>query len=759
MDTILRKHPNCGVILTGDFNQLRDDFLRTHYKYKQLVNKPTRLNAILDKLWTNMSAVYDSPEVLDELGASDHRMVLLSTTGHPSLDTGSVQHVITRCMGHTERAMFASALSRVRWEPLYHLPTCQEQFEYFQCYMDNLIATSFPYKTVTRHTHDKPWVTDSFRELIRKRQRARMSGDMDLAHRLRNKVNRTAQRLRHDFYQSQISSLEDSSSRDWWKKMKRLMGVSSESHAALQGLANRQTEGNTEVLANVINDFLVSVSSDMPRLTASHEVFHVHEPLPSEYIISVNDTEAALSRVKVNKATGPDNIQPWIIRDFAHLLASPLAAIFNSSLREGVLPDLWKTAIVVPLPKRYPPTSIEKDLRPISLTPIVVKVFESFVMKWVDNCIKDKIDPYQFGCVAGTSTTDALVEILHKWYEATDQQGTYIRILLLDYSKAFDLINHKILIGKLVSMDIPPHIVRWMAAFLMNRTQRVKVGDALSQPGCPNGGVPQGTLSGPKDFLVHINDLSTPCNTYKYVDDSTIFEVCNCDTLSIIQEAADVAGNWTRANDMCINASKTKEMVIRFGYDRDLVDSVPHIVIDDVDIERVNHAKMLGVTVSANLTWNAHVDNIVAKASKRLYMLYQLKRSGINQHDLLRIYISVIRPVVEYACPVWHTNLPKYLSDNIELIQKRALRTIYPGYHYEMCLDKSNITTLAARRDTLCIDYFNKMKHSSHKLNKLLPDNRDVPYNLRTLNILPVPRARTNRFKNSFIPWCLNNHQ
>lgn len=100
-------------------------------------------------------------------------------------------------------------------------------------------------------------------------------------------------------------------------------------------------------------------------------------------------------------------------------------------------------------------------------------------MKWVDNCIKDKIDLYQFGCVAGTSTTDELVEILHKWYEATDQQGTYIRILLLDYSKAFDLINHEIMIGKLVSLNIPPHIVRWMAASLMNRTQIVKVGDAL----------------------------------------------------------------------------------------------------------------------------------------------------------------------------------------------------------------------------------------------------------------------------------------
>ena len=119
IDTILRKHPNCGIILTGDFNQLRDGFLSTHYKYRQLVNKPTRLDAILDKIWTNMSVVYDSPEVLHQLGASDHRMVLFSPSGDPSLDTGSVQHVVTRCMGHTERVMFASALSQVRWEPLF----------------------------------------------------------------------------------------------------------------------------------------------------------------------------------------------------------------------------------------------------------------------------------------------------------------------------------------------------------------------------------------------------------------------------------------------------------------------------------------------------------------------------------------------------------------------------------------------------------------------------------------------------------------
>ena len=170
------------------------------------------------------------------------------------------------------------------------------------------------------------------------------------------------------------------------------------------------------------------------------------------------------------------------MRDFAQKLAGPVTSIFNSSLREGVLPKLWKKATVIPLPKKRQPESIENDIRPIALTPILAKVFESIVLKWVDNIIIQQIDDKQFGGMAGTGTTDALMEMLHMWYKVTDEPGTTVRVLFLDYS---NLINHEILINKLVAMNLHAHIVRWTAAFLLDREQTVKIGESVYKPRYP----------------------------------------------------------------------------------------------------------------------------------------------------------------------------------------------------------------------------------------------------------------------------------
>ena len=155
-----------------------------------------------------------------------------------------------------------------------------------------------------------------------------------------------------------------------------------------------------------------------------------------------------------------------MLKDHAALLTPPLTAIFNCSLREGKLPKEWKMANVIPLPKVHLPMSICTDIRPISLTPIASKAFESIVMQWVDDAIVSHAGPKQFG---GLSTTDALVEMTHKWYESTDSLNVYVRVVLLDFSKAFDLINHNILLEKPrsfgITAHITAHILRWLAAF------------------------------------------------------------------------------------------------------------------------------------------------------------------------------------------------------------------------------------------------------------------------------------------------------
>ena len=181
-----------------------------------------------------------------------------------------------------------------------------------------------------------------------------------------------------------------------------------------------------------------------------------------------------------------------VLKNHANILAGPLTAIFNSSLREGIIPDTWKSANVILLPKVNPPNTIEKDVRPISLTPIASQIWESTIL------------------------------------------NHYFRVALLDFSKAFDLINHNtlLLLVKLKQYDLPPHIRRWITTFLLDRTQQVKIGNNFSPPGHPKGGVPQGTLLRPKCFLVYINDLETPAPLYKYVDDSTLFEICHIERVN-----------------------------------------------------------------------------------------------------------------------------------------------------------------------------------------------------------------------------------
>ena len=135
-----------------------------------------------------------------------------------------------------------------------------------------------------------------------------------------------------------------------------------------------------------------------------------------------------------------------------------------------------------------------------------------------------------------------------------------------------------------------------MAAFLLDRTQRVKIGNNYSHTGLPNGGVPKGAICGPKCFMMYINDLSTLVPLYKYVDDSTLFEICEMNSISLMQESVNIAAEWTKNNDMKINSEKSKEMIISYTHGN-LGNEVPNILIEGKVVERVDHDKLLGITI------------------------------------------------------------------------------------------------------------------------------------------------------------------
>ncbi len=218
---------------------------------------------------------------------------------------------------------------------------------------------------------------------------------------------------------------------------------------------------------------------------------------PCEYYIPVELVERRLERAKISKASGPDSIPNWLLKNFSAEFATPVASIFNASIVQAQVPSQWKVADVIPIPKSHPVQDINNDIRPISLTATLSKVLESFNAEWIRDSICQKLDPKQFGAIPGSSPVDALISLLHSLYADSDGNGKTVRLFLLDFNKAFDRINYKILITKMRKLDINPSVINWVIDFLSGRKQRVKMGNVFSDWSSVNGGVPQGTVLGP----------------------------------------------------------------------------------------------------------------------------------------------------------------------------------------------------------------------------------------------------------------------
>ena len=253
-----------------------------------------------------------------------------------------------------------------------------------------------------------------------------------------------------------------------------------------------------------------------------------------------------------------------------------------------------------------------------------------------------------------------------------------------------------------------------------------------------------------------INDLAFEIDYIKYVDDTTAISESEDPYDDALQMASCRLMDWCHNSGMKPNPKKCKDMLIYFGgkFSRE---DVPVLLVGGEPIERVETFKLLGVIFNAKLTWDNHVSYILQKVSKRYYFIYQLARIGINPRDIVIVYIAIIRSVLEYACAVFHSGLTKSQSDDIERVQKRCLKIIFPDLTYSDALKGANIERLSDRRLKIVRSLFDEIKRPGHVLYDLLTPRTTHLHNTRDSYLFKLPAARTQRFLNSFILFCVRN--
>ena len=567
-------------------------------------------------------------------------------------------------------------------------------------------------------------------------------------------MNRERKVCRSKYYEAKVEHLKDCKPAKWWKEIKKLSGMSSASgrqNDVMNSLRFIEEVSSTSDLANIVNDAFIlpmKIFSPLP-----HD-FQLEQDIPSSapFVLSVHSVFMKLSLLNPTKAQGPDGLPAWLLKENADLLAEPIAEIINSSFRESRLPPSWKEADIVPVPKQRIVKDVSKHLRPISLTPILSKVAEEFIIQeYVKPAVLIKIKSTQFGSIPKSSTTQALISMIHTWSKYTDGTGSTVRVVVFDFRKAFDLIDHNILVRKLKDLNIPHNIVSWIVDFLKCRKQRVKLSqDCKSEWKNVPAGVPQGTKLGPWLFVLMIDDIDTTnTDLWKYVDDTTAAEMVEKGETSKIQNIVNELTEKTYRNKFQFNEKKCKEL--RISFTKNHPEYAP-IVINDKPIEIVTTIKLLGLNISNNLKWHHHIEEIVKKASTRLYFPRQLKRAKVAEKELLTFYKTCIRPITEYACPVFHNGLPTYLSDELERIQKRAMQIIFPNINYQDALKNSNLLSSYERREYLTNKLFEEIcSDPNHKLHYLVPKRNETDIGLRNRRMFNFPVCKTNRLKNSFI--------
>lgn len=759
-----------NIICSGDFNFNMYNFSNLNvqslyavldeFGLKQIVDSPTRITNITSTL-LDLIMVLNEDTVLEkgvvDYDLSDHQLVYC---------------VIEMCGRNTEPRMvtyrdyknfnYTSFEEDLYAIPFYNIFDINNVDDKVSFLVDNLISLfdrHAPSVTKRFTKPPAPWLTDIIRTMINIRDRALVKyrktnyqNDFIYYKQLRNLTSQAIKREKKAFL---THKLNNSSAHECWKILKNNDIVFQNKNRSIpESLKN----------VNDINNFFVN---SLPFTDASDNTLNYYKNnllFDSVFKFTPVD-ETALLKVIMEistNATGCDQVNLKMIKLCCPHIIPYLTHIINYCLQENVFPTTWKSAVITVLPKKSNPEEF-KDLRAISVLPTLSKILEKIMENQLRAYLAEKkiLPKTQSGFRSGYSCTTALLQVVDDIIGATDQ-GLCTILILLDFSRAFDTLNHEILLSLLLYIGLTKEAVTLFKNYLQNRQQKVSIEYDSSEDLVLRSGVPQGSILGPLLFTLYTSQFVSclkHCQIHLYADDTQLYYSFNTSEVdsacSRINEDLKSFINISKDHCLIINASKSN--VLLFGPKKScqLIKNQVQINIDQENIEIVEYAKNLGVIIDSDLRFGKHINKLTQKAYNSIKLIYG-NRHYLPQKIKVMLCESLVLSLLDYADCLYGPNLTALYKYKVQKIQNSCLRLIYGIRKRERISHKlkdAGWLNMENRRlfHSACLYHKILTKKSPEYLYNKIKFRTDVHnLNLRFKGLLTPPIHRTEHFKRSF---------
>ena len=642
-----------------------------------------------------------------------------------------------------------------------HDPDVNTLFNKFINIFNSVIDKHAPFKYLSRKQtklKHKPWISKGIlkstkikNKLYKASLKYRNPVTAYLYRNYSNKLTRIKESAKKLHYSSLITK-STSNSKLLWSNINNILRYKSTTKKQITNILTKDDKLTTDPLtiANTMNNFFSTIGQNLNQNCSTPHIslqtaeirffpksFHL-EP------VSTSEMHNLLKTIDVNKSNGPNNPSNFFIKIASNIICPIFTKLTNLCFESGIFPDNLKSATVIPIHKSGEEIN-SQNYRPISLTSPFSKLIERCIVNRMGKFLEkyNLINPSQFGFRKGMSTENAVNSIHNKFTKQLDNNNVICSIFL-DIKKAFDSVNHQILLKKIYRYGFRGQTFNLLSSFLKSRTQSVLIQNVLSSPLPITCGVPQGSVLGPLMFLLLINDLPTSCDlTATLFADDACFSACHSSPSALenrINRELIKISNWFKSNKLNLNYDKTVYMIM-------LKQRKKHkfnILIDNNKLNESNSVKYLGIMIDSNLNWKPQIDKVSNKIAKGCWAISKL-RPFVNSTILRLIYYTLIYPHLLYCITSWGTACKTYLN-KLASKQKRTIRIMtYSSY-------TAPSTPLFKQLNLLQLNDIFKLRMATSTYYNLHNNQTNTTDNLQ-LNAQHSYMTRSQQQGNLFIPY------